>query len=186
MNWDILVYIISMLVGMFVVWQLGRDEYYDEEKLIDLFVVSSIIGYLTLILFNWVTQLITTSFIFQNITILNYITTILVSNRISVLLSIIIFLVTGLIMIRSWHWPVWPLSGILMLGFNFAMVVKELIYWYWRGLDMLGIFLLVNSLSAAFLLYLLKSGGEEALKDFYDGLRTGWRAKRVKGNNHPQ
>lgn len=173
-------YLTSFLVGVYLVWQFGRDEYYDEEKLIDLSLFSAGVALLTArIAYFFLSvgrrELITIqtlpSFWLGLMRFFQL-------NAGSVWwVGLFFFFLTASFLLWKWHWPFWPMLGILALGLSVFVILKEILMWYWYGLTGEGVVLAGAVLISSLMFYSLRLGGLEILSEFISGVKEGWKEK---------
>lgn len=174
-------YLIAFVIGTYLVWKLGRDEYYDEEKLIDLVLFSSTTGLLVSRLAYFLTASgqeelnnITTS---TNVW-LGIVQFFQLSNGNIWWAGAIAFVCMGLFLLWRWNWPYWPVMGFLLLATGVTTALSELFVWYFRGLMYGGLLLGGGVILALSMVWGLRFGGERRVLDLLSGFQHGLEQRR--------
>lgn len=170
-------YLLAFLLGLFIVWKLGRDEYYDEEKLIDLVLFSTSLGlFAARFSFFVIPQnRAILQQIFKRPTVLEVTASLFSLSGGSIWwVGVFVFYLTAVILLRVWKWPLWPMLGILSLGGVAAVLLEELLLWSSRGPLLDGLVIVTASLVIALMLYVLRLGGARQISEFVAGFKTGW------------
>ncbi len=150
--------LLSFVAGVFVVWFVGRKHYYDEEKLIDFVVFTSVVGVVSWWLAGYV------GLVVQDGGLSGW-------RLLAVTFAVIAFAVYYLHRI---HWPFWPPLGFLWLGVSMVwMLIRlaDLLYGS-QSVDSGLVFATLTFLSA---LYIVALGGERNLKDLARGVKVGYQ-----------
>lgn len=104
-------YLLAFLTGLFTVWRVGRTRYYDEEKLVDISVFSTLLG----VVAGWVVGVMGerwgTSFEIGDFL-----------YRWRILWAGTVFWAFAIFYIRRLRWSLWPVLGFLWLGASAAGV----------------------------------------------------------------
>lgn len=183
-------YLFSFLVGVFVVWKLGRDEYYDEEKLIDLVLFPTSLGLIVA----------RASFFFTHAGTLEWQvarsmpSVWLTVSRLFQLNSGALWWVGGLAaatcavwLLWRWRWPYWPMLGILILGVAIVGVVSEVLFWPLRGLISQGVVLGISAMILLGSVFFLRADGGQRIKvgwRWLVGRLAGWQIVCAGGNRY--
>ncbi|NTV31634.1 prolipoprotein diacylglyceryl transferase [candidate division WWE3 bacterium] len=175
-------YLFSFIFGLFLVWKLGRDDYYDEEKLIDLVLFSTTFG-LLLARFSYfltsagrdeLTSISTSPNLWLGIAQFFQL-----SNGNLWWMGLIGFLGMVGFLIWRWNWPHWPMLGYVVLATAVSVCASELLTWYFDGLMYRGIVLGSGVLIVGIMIWAIRFGGEQRFKDMMSGFQEGY-VKRLE------
>ena len=176
-------YLLAFLIGMFIVWKMGRDEYYDEERLIDLVLFTSSVGLLVSRLGYFVTppgqkelMLISQS---DNVW-LGLLRFFQLNNGNIWWAGVAAFFLMAIFLLWKWSWPVWPMLGVLVLGAGTSITLSELFVWYFRGLHWGGVVLMFGLFTVGLMVYNLRLGGDKIVGDFFAGFEHGRKKKHAE------
>ena len=174
-----LLYLLSFIAGVFIIWRLGREELYDEDKLIDLSLIATVAALVTArVSFfvwrpeEWVNVVNTNSLGWLVVRLFQ-----LNTGAVWWVGGLVFFVTAGYFLWR-WKWPQWPMLGILGLGLASSVVLKELLLWYWEGPSYGGLVLAGAILGGTVIVYVLKLGGEEKLKDQISKIKAKFKVKK--------
>ncbi len=178
-----ILYLLIFILGLFFVWFFGRREHYDEEKLIDLVLVSTGAALLLSRAAFFITGVGRDSFLNiiggSNIWV-TLIRLFDLGNGAVLWVAIVGFLIIMVVLLRLWKWPLWPMAGIASIGiggaFVFSMTVLTISQWsignmYW----LVGSSLVVGLISYAYFFH-----GDEKLSVFIADFRRGYSENATK------
>lgn len=176
-------YLVSFLTGVYVVWHLGKRAYYDEERLIDLALFSTVSGismarisFLLSPIGRGELSHIVSSYDFG----LSLLTLLHVNNGSIWWIGGLAFIATTLFLIYRWKWPVWPVGGFMLWGSSVAITLLEVLFWNIRGFSSQGILVVASSLICLFLTYVFMFNGNVHVRDAVQGIKSGYAQRKTK------
>ncbi len=166
------VYFLSFLGGVFTLWWLGREEYYDEDRLIDLAIFPTGIALIVARLSFFLTESGRVEWqLVQSMPSLWMALVRVFQLNAGVVwwIGVLVFMVVALGLVWWWRWPLWPIIGFWLLAAGITISMSEILLLRWRGLLAGGVLL------TAIMFYLIKLGGDEMVGDFWRGVGDGYR-----------
>jgi len=184
--WYSIVNLFVFLIGVYTVWALARREYYDEEKVIDVALASSVVGLLASRIAFFLTpagsselSIITSgdnvwfglARFFQ------------LTNGIVIWIGIIAFFATAILLFVRWKWPFWPVMGFLVLGASLSGLLFEVLHYLrTQQLHNEGILAVGLLLCALIVVYEYSLGGNDVIRSFKEGFQKAYRERVRKSN----
>ncbi|NCS32232.1 hypothetical protein GW793_01940 [bacterium] len=183
-------YLLSFLCGVFTVWHFGKKAYYDEERLIDIALFSTVIGLLLSrisFLLSPAGRIELSLVTHSNDMLLSTLSILQVNSGTIWWIGVMAFYTTAIFLLYKWKWPLWPVLGFITWGSGIAIITSELFTWYWKGLTMNGTLLALGIFIVFTMRYLHLADGAETLRDVYKGIKHGIKermSQRLKLTAH--
>lgn len=170
----VLLYFLAFLVGVFTTWRIGRTRYYDEDRLIDLVVYSTLVGVISGLLFFWAAGLVNFSAKGGPASGWQF----SITDRASGYIGVAAAVAFAVYYIKRLRWSLWPTLGFLWLGASAAMGTLAVLSF---ALPLTLNIYHLTFISLTFLLayYIVVGGGEAWLKKRSNNLRqrlSSWRS----------
>ncbi len=187
-----LVYLLIFLGGLFIVWYLGRREHYDEEKLIDLVLVStggalilSRVAFFLTVAGREVFEAIVSD---SNIWVL-VLRLFDLSNGAVLWVAVVGFFVIMTALLFIWKWPFWPVGGITIIGIGVVIALFSLVVAISNWITDAIYWLIGSTLITGVFSYLYFWGGDKKISAFIADFKRGYsenskklREKRLSKN----
>lgn len=174
------VYVFAFFIGVYIVWNMGRKEFLDEERLVDLSLFSSAVG---LIVARGAYFLLPGGGkefkeIWMNNAVIDAVLILIRLTDAMWWAGVVSFFITVVLLIRLWRWPYWPILGIVSLGGVTSVSISQAALWIMTGLNY-HLLLLINGLLAVIILYyVLVMGGDRAVARLSDRVQNIFTSKK--------
>ncbi|MCA9392431.1 prolipoprotein diacylglyceryl transferase [candidate division WWE3 bacterium] len=175
--------ILSFVIGVYIVWYFGRKEYLDEEKLIDVSVLSTLVG-LILARLSFFVTLPGREEIVRIGQLPNFFLMVLeffqLSSGILWWVGVIAFVITALVVLWRWRWPIWPIMGVLLIAMSFALTFVSLGSMLVVGIHGQILVIAVSVTTGSLCFYLHVLNGDKMVSNFVEGFKFGLKNRIIK------